>query len=137
MKQLKIIGAYFLWLYVLTFIMPGYNFQGPPLRDGRILTFYCNGLPIMGATVALYAGLAWNGTIAWTLAYDHYKGLLIWANIITVLTTLYLFIRGRARGLQSGHGFWEDFVMGQELVFLLAYTSLVKLYINRSRMFWV
>jgi hypothetical protein len=87
--------------------------------------------------VALYAGLAWNGTIAWTLAYDHYRGLLIWANIIALLTTTYLFIRGRLRELQSGHGFWEDFVMGQELVPQVLGLKLNFFWLRPSMMGWL
>jgi hypothetical protein len=108
--------AYFAWLYALTWIVPGYDFTGPPIRDGRVLTFHCNGLPILALTIVAYVLLASQGVISWSLAYDHFWPLFSWANIIAVATSAFLFIRGRFKGMGSGLGLWEDFVMGQELV---------------------
>ena len=103
-------------LYVLTFVVPGYAYQGPPLRDGRVVRFYCNGLPILLVTVGIYVALAYVQWISWTLPYDHFGGLFFWCLAASVWVSGYLFVRGRMRGLASGQGFWEDFVMGQELV---------------------
>lgn len=106
-----------LYLYVLTFITPfGYDIQGPPLRDGRVVRFHCNGLPILLVTVATYLGLCKQGYLAWTVLYDEFGGLFTLALAAATFVSAFLFVRGRVRGLASGKGFWEDFVMGQELV---------------------
>jgi hypothetical protein len=70
----------------------------------------------LGLTTILYVALAWQDWMSWSVAYDHFWGLFSWANIIALTTSFYLFVRGRAKGLASGQGLWEDFVMGQELV---------------------
>jgi delta14-sterol reductase len=114
--SLGILCAYFSVIYLLTFIAPGYSFQGPPIRDGRVLTYPINGLSVLVGTLGVYFTLGKLGVMSWSIAYDHYAGLLVWCNIIAASLSLYLFLRGRIKGLASGKGVWEDFVMGQELV---------------------
>jgi delta14-sterol reductase len=115
-QSFKIISLYFLVIYLLSFVIPGYYFQGPPLRDGRTLSFYCNGFPIAILMIILYCGLFYNGIISATLAYDHYYGLFVWANVIAIVTSLYLLIRGTRAGFSDKKSTLNDFIMGLELV---------------------
>lgn len=54
--------------------------------------------------------------ISWSIAYDEFSGLFVMSNLIALVTSLYLFVRGQIKGLGSKQGFIHDFVMGQELV---------------------
>lgn len=103
-------------LYILSFITPGYWHQGPPLRDGRKVKFYCNGLSSLLVMTAIYGVTCYQGWMRSTLAYDEFGGFLSLALLSSLAVSFYLFVRGRAKGLASGEGFIHDFVMGQELV---------------------
>ncbi|KAI3647541.1 hypothetical protein MP228_007762 [Amoeboaphelidium protococcarum] len=133
----KAMAAYFAWLYLLSFVMPGYVCQSPPLRDGRVIKFYCNGLSSLIATVALYVGLSYYGVIKYTLCCDEFSSLLVLAHYIAFAVSLYLFIRGRARNMMSGVGVIEDFVMGQELVPEVLGLKLNFFWLRPSMMLWL
>lgn len=112
---MKLMACYMGLLYVLTRTVPGYRFKGPPLRDGRQITFYINALPILVITVILFCCAASMGIIAWTVCYDHFWGLLGVCQSISVVTSTYLLLRGRMKKLGT-LSMVNDFIMGQELV---------------------
>lgn len=133
---LQLTCGYFAWLYVLTFIVPGYYYQGPPLRDGRKVRFYINGLPILFFTAAMFGWLGYAGYLKYSVCYDEFGGLLTLFLGISVAVSSYLFVRGRAKGLSNG-SLWDDFVMGQELVPEVLGLKLNFFWLRPSMMAWL
>lgn len=113
-----IYGAFLLWLFVLSHIVPGYTALGQPLADGRRLVYKLNGLRIFLLTlIAWWLACYQFGVLSPTLVYEHYGPLASVVFIFSCFVALYLYVSAHLFG-RVGHktgNFLVDFWLGVEL----------------------
>lgn len=122
----------------MTFIVPGYLFKGPPLIDGRVLVFKCNGFRIFLITLATCLLCVYKFELfAATIIYDNFFGLLFWANAVAFTLSIILLIKGRFFAKYTSGSVIKDFFMGTELVPHFAGLKLNFFWLRPSMMLWI
>lgn len=78
-------GAFIVFLFVLTRLLPGKKVEGQPLPgSGERLTYKINGMALFVATHMLIFSAAWFFEVSLTPLLEHFWSLLVAANIITL-----------------------------------------------------
>lgn len=94
-------GAFIVFLFVLTRLLPGKKVVGQPLPGtGQRLTYKLNGMALFVATHMLIFVGAWFFDLSLTPLLEHFWSLLVAANIITVIW-LVLMYRGARKHLDE------------------------------------
>src|SRR5690606_22430727 len=85
-------GAFIVFLFVLTRLLPGKKVVGQPLPgSGQRLTYKVNGMALFVATHMLVFVGAWFFDLSLTPLLEQFWSLLIAANIITVMWLLLMY----------------------------------------------
>ena len=91
-------GAFIVFLFVLTRLLPGKKVVGQPLPgSGQRLTYKVNGMALFVATHMLVFVGAWFFDLSLTPLLEQFWSLLIAANIITVMWLLLMYRGARER----------------------------------------
>lgn len=94
-------GAFIVFLFVLTRLLPGKKVEGQPLPgSGLRLTYKINGMALFVATHMLIFSAAWFFDLSLTPLLEHFWSLLVAANLIT-LVWLALMYRAEAKRLSA------------------------------------
>ena len=96
--SIAVYGGWLLWQILLYVCLPGRTAAGQPLSDGSRLKYRLNGSLAFWITVPLAALAAW---LAPRFVYDNLGRLLTMASLVALLSSAYLFVRGRGRGAQQ------------------------------------
>lgn len=112
--------SFFLFsIALLGSILPGPVYPGVKLSNGTRLVYKCNGLLILFILTTLMAFAHSRGIISITWLADNYAQFFIAANILAVVLSIILFIKGRYltkhNSNQKKPSILHDFVMGSEL----------------------
>jgi len=101
-------------LFVGSLLVPGKKQKGAELEDGERLTYRLNGLPLFLVLVGTLAAGWYLEVVDLTLVPEHFWGLFVAANLVSVVMTGWLYLRGtdRQRGVR---GLVQDLWYGVEL----------------------
>ncbi len=112
---LALATGFVLFLFVGSRVVPGTDMRGAKLADGSRLTYRLNGLALFLLTALLLAGGTWLGVVDLALVHEHFFGLFVAANLLSVALTVALYLSptgARTRGLT---GLVKDLWYGVEL----------------------
>lgn len=102
-------GAFIVFLFVLTRLLPGKKVIGQPLPGSRErLTYKINGMALFVATHMLVFVGAWFFDLSLTPLLEHFWSLLIAANLITVIWLVLMVRAGRRRLIARAEAGDED-----------------------------
>jgi len=113
-EQIIILPAYIVFMWIFSYIVPGYYHRGVPLNDKTEVDWKINGLPLFIFTLGTYIICVKFNIFKGTILYDNFLPLLIQANIISLLLSIILWVKGTLARKGTGN-FVHDFVMGTEL----------------------
>lgn len=87
--------GFVLYLFVGSIVVPGPVRQGVVLGDGSRISYKLNGLALFLITVVVALAGTWAGFVDLTVLHEHFWGLFVAANVISILMTAQLFASGK------------------------------------------
>lgn len=90
------------FLFVGSMVVPGRKLKGVKLADGSRITYTLNGLALFLLTMLVIGVGSWFGWIDLSLLRTHFWGVFVAANVLSVVMTAILFLRGRRDGHRHG-----------------------------------
>jgi delta14-sterol reductase len=107
--------GFWLFLFVLTRFVPGKRQKGAKLADGSRLTYTLNGLTLFLITAATIAGAYALGLFSLAAVHRHFWGVLVGANLLSIVVTLALYALGKRKKNAANEGLIKDLWYGVEL----------------------
>lgn len=107
--------GFVLYLFVGSLIVPGVVQQGVELRDGSRISYKLNGLALFLVTVAIAAVGTWLGFVDLAILHEHFWGLFVAANVLSIAMTAQLYFSGRGKKDAVREGLVSDLWYGVEL----------------------
>eukprot|EP01087_Luapelamoeba_hula_P004160 TRINITY_DN1410_c0_g1_i1.p1 TRINITY_DN1410_c0_g1~~TRINITY_DN1410_c0_g1_i1.p1 ORF type:complete len:425 (-),score=39.37 TRINITY_DN1410_c0_g1_i1:53-1327(-) len=134
--QLSLFPAYVAFLFIGTKLIPGYYILGSPLADNRRIKFRLNGLRLFFVLLLTGAIGHYTGVIPATIVYDNFYSLLLTVNAWAVVVSVYLYVVGKMHGEGKNKSFFDNFVMGTELMPFVGGEPLKMFWLKPSMMGW-
>ncbi len=107
--------GFVVYLFVASKLVPGRDEKGAKLEDGSRLTYRLNGLALFLVTAGLLAGGTWLGWVDLSILHEHFWGLFVGANLLSVGMTAALYLSPKAERHRGLGGLASDLWYGVEL----------------------